>query len=102
VEALESRDLRKALARIASHEVLSLLVEGGPTLQAAFAEAGLVDRVQWVVTSRTLGEGVAAASVLSPEMLADGATTATALGHDLLMEFDVHRTDRSDRSYRPH
>jgi diaminohydroxyphosphoribosylaminopyrimidine deaminase/5-amino-6-(5-phosphoribosylamino)uracil reductase len=102
VEVFETRNLRDVLGRVAMREILSVLVEGGPTLHAAFADAGLVDRVQWVVTSHGLGTGVPAASAISPDVLADGRATVVQLGADRLIEFDVHRTDRGDRAHRAH
>jgi diaminohydroxyphosphoribosylaminopyrimidine deaminase/5-amino-6-(5-phosphoribosylamino)uracil reductase len=91
VEILAAPDLAGALGRLADRGVLSLLVEGGPSLQSAFAAAGLVDRVQRVATPVTLGGGVAAAPVVQepPGTLA----RTLRLGGDTLSEFDVHRTD---------
>lgn len=42
-----SGDLGHVLDEIASHDVLQLLVEGGPTTASAFLEAGLVNHVVW-------------------------------------------------------
>ena len=93
VEAFESRDLRAVLERLAAGDVTSLLVEGGPALHAAFADAELIDRAQWIVTPRTLGGGV-------PQAIAPtGPSRVVQLGEDLLMEFHVHGLDRN---HRPH
>ena len=86
-----TRDLLPVLASLADREIVTLLVEGGPTLHRAFAEAGLVDRVQEVRTSRALGEGVHAVRLVADEMRVHGRQRA--LGDDVLMEFDVHRID---------
>jgi diaminohydroxyphosphoribosylaminopyrimidine deaminase/5-amino-6-(5-phosphoribosylamino)uracil reductase len=90
VETVADRNLTEVLARLADRGILSLLVEGGPTLQNAFGRAGQVDRIQRVMTPRRLGGGVAA-----PELagLAAQETGRLQLGEDTLTEFDVHRTD---------
>jgi diaminohydroxyphosphoribosylaminopyrimidine deaminase/5-amino-6-(5-phosphoribosylamino)uracil reductase len=97
IAVFETRDLRPVLTWLAERPVLSLLVEGGPALQAAFADAALVDRAQWVMTPQRLGHGVRALPV--PAGMPVDATRRVQLGDDLLMEFDVHRIDRS---HRPH
>lgn len=91
VETFPGRDLGSVLERLADRGVLSLLVEGGPSLQEAFARAGLIDRIQRVVTPRRLAGGVAAAPVvLDPPV---PATRTRRLGADILSEFDVHGAD---------
>lgn len=91
VEPVRGRDLPELLSRLAERGILSLLVEGGPTLQAAFAAAGLVDRVQRVTTRNRLGNGVVAPSVVRDP---PGTLIGTLnLGGDTLSEFDVHGTD---------
>jgi diaminohydroxyphosphoribosylaminopyrimidine deaminase/5-amino-6-(5-phosphoribosylamino)uracil reductase len=42
-----SGDLGAVLDELADHDVLQLLVEGGPTTTSAFIEAGLVNHVVW-------------------------------------------------------
>jgi diaminohydroxyphosphoribosylaminopyrimidine deaminase/5-amino-6-(5-phosphoribosylamino)uracil reductase len=42
-----SGDLGAVLDELAGHDVLQLLVEGGPTTTSAFIEAGLVNHVVW-------------------------------------------------------
>jgi riboflavin biosynthesis pyrimidine reductase len=42
---------------LAHRDVLSVLVEGGPTLHRAFWDAGIVDRVQVIEAPLELGEG---------------------------------------------
>jgi diaminohydroxyphosphoribosylaminopyrimidine deaminase/5-amino-6-(5-phosphoribosylamino)uracil reductase len=92
VERYEHRDVRMVAGRLAARGVVSLLVEGGPTLHDAFAEAGLVDRVQWVVTPGALGCGVRMTGGVPGPFGAQGARTR-ALGDDVLIEIDVHGTD---------
>jgi diaminohydroxyphosphoribosylaminopyrimidine deaminase/5-amino-6-(5-phosphoribosylamino)uracil reductase len=90
VERFPARDIAEVMGWLAAHGVLSLLVEGGPALQAAFIEAGLVDRVQRVTTPHRLGSGVAA-----PALVMHGARADRTIprGVDILDEFDVHRAD---------
>ncbi len=90
VEAFDARELLPVLERLAARGVVSLLVEGGPRLHSALADADLVDRVQAVVTPRELGAGVPVAPFIS-DVAASGAGHVVRLGADRLTEFDVHR-----------
>jgi diaminohydroxyphosphoribosylaminopyrimidine deaminase/5-amino-6-(5-phosphoribosylamino)uracil reductase len=91
VETFATRDFEPVLQGLVSRDIVTLLLEGGPALQTAFAEADAIDRVQWVVTPHRLGHGVPAAARLEPDV--DGTTgRRTPLGNDVLIEFDVHRT----------
>ncbi len=51
---------REVLAALAAKEVHHVLLEGGPTLAAAFLRAGLVDRIVWYLAPTLLGGGPAA------------------------------------------
>ena len=86
------RNLPAALASLAARELVSILVEGGPALHGAFADAGLVDRVQRVETPHRLGSGIRAAVVFESVARA-GNARMIPLGDDVLMEADVHRPD---------
>jgi diaminohydroxyphosphoribosylaminopyrimidine deaminase/5-amino-6-(5-phosphoribosylamino)uracil reductase len=90
VETFEHRDLTAALHRLAERNIVSLLLEGGPGLALAFADAGLVDRVELIVTPQLLGQGVRWGSVSG--LLLDRSPRVTRLEPDNLLEFDVHRT----------
>lgn len=82
-------DALRALARL---DVMALLVEGGPTLHAAFWEARLVDRAAELIADHTLGdEGLPCGLPRLAGRLA--APRVVPLGRDVLMEGDVHRTD---------
>jgi diaminohydroxyphosphoribosylaminopyrimidine deaminase/5-amino-6-(5-phosphoribosylamino)uracil reductase len=77
-----------ALEQLAADGIQSLLVEGGPTLQRAFADAGVVDHVEVIRTPVFLGNGISHAKM--PE----GRTMTTKrLGADELVEWDVYRPD---------
>jgi diaminohydroxyphosphoribosylaminopyrimidine deaminase / 5-amino-6-(5-phosphoribosylamino)uracil reductase len=91
VETFDTGDLESVLQGLARRDIVTLLLEGGPALQTAFAEARAIDRVQWVMTPHRLGHGVPAATCLAPD--AAGMTgRRTLFGNDVLIEFDVHRT----------
>lgn len=92
VVALPRRDLGAALRVLAGRDVTSLLVEGGPSLQDAFAGAGLVDRVQTIAVPRSLGAGVPLPKLLGLERALSQAVVTHA-GPDILREADVHRAD---------
>jgi riboflavin biosynthesis pyrimidine reductase len=71
--------------------VHSLLVEGGPTLQAACWNAGVVDRVSQLISDRALGQDAVRWDV--PAWLNEWVPRTVPLGHDVLMEADVYGTD---------
>jgi diaminohydroxyphosphoribosylaminopyrimidine deaminase/5-amino-6-(5-phosphoribosylamino)uracil reductase len=89
VERFAARDPAAALTRMGERGVLSLLLEGGPTLQTAFAEAGLIDRVQCVTTPHVLGAGVPAPPVALESI---GKGRILRLGADTLHEVDLSRS----------
>ena len=78
-----------ALRMLAQRDVLSLLVEGGPTLHRAMWDAGVVDRVQILETTVTLDRGIRA--FVPPA--AGASVTRHRYGADELVEWDVHRAD---------
>jgi diaminohydroxyphosphoribosylaminopyrimidine deaminase/5-amino-6-(5-phosphoribosylamino)uracil reductase len=92
VERVVTRDLRPVLAGLAARGLVSLLVEGGPRLHAAFFDQGVVDRVQRVVTPHVLERGVPAAPGLNLPV-ASGRARRVRLGADELWEADVHGVD---------
>ena len=94
IHAIPDRDVRSVLTWLAERDVVTLLVEGGAGLHAECAGAGVIDRVQWIVTRQRLGSGIPAPA-LSPESF---GTTGLRIplgpsGDDQLIEFDVHGTD---------
>lgn len=68
---LRTRDPRSALATLWSHGRQHVLLEGGPTLAAAFLAAGLVDRVVAYVAPVLLGAGPTALGDLGITTIAD-------------------------------
>ncbi len=82
---LPARDLTAVGRALAARQIQSLLVEGGPALQQAWVEAGLVDAVQFVETPVTLGDGVRAAPALAA-WARNAAHTRRGFGADTLVE----------------
>ena len=68
---LHTRDPRAALAELHDRDRQHVFLEGGPTLAAAFLEAGLVDEVVAYVAPMLLGAGAAAVGDLGITTIAD-------------------------------
>jgi diaminohydroxyphosphoribosylaminopyrimidine deaminase/5-amino-6-(5-phosphoribosylamino)uracil reductase len=82
---LRSGPLREELDALAADDVQSLLLEGGPTLAAAFLEQGLVDKLLVFVAPRLSGEGAGLLSGLAaPVELA--RLEARSVGADVLLQ----------------
>ena len=94
LEPVQDGDLASAFQRLGKKQLLSLLLEGGPTLQRAAAADGLVDAVHLYVAPATVGsEGV---GWLEPGELRIAALTdrrVVPCGPDVFMEGYVHRID---------
>ncbi len=69
----ETRDIRAVLATLFAHDIHHVLLEGGPTLAAAFLRADLIDRVIGYVGPRLLGSGPALVGALGVETISDAA-----------------------------
>ena len=87
---LRSGELAGELRALAGEGVQSLLLEGGPTLAAAFLETDLVDKLLVFVAPTLAGEGSVAfaARLASPRPLSH--LSARAVGEDVLLEAYVH------------
>lgn len=85
VDAYAERDLGEVASRLAGMDVQSLLLEGGPSLQQAWLDAALVDRVQWLITPAVLGDGVPMVAAVRTR---GEAIERVAMGDDQLVEFD--------------
>jgi diaminohydroxyphosphoribosylaminopyrimidine deaminase/5-amino-6-(5-phosphoribosylamino)uracil reductase len=86
---LRSGPLREELAALAADGVQSLLLEGGPTLAAAFLEAELVDKLLVFVAPRVSGEGPGMLEGL-PRPLALTRLEARPIGEDVLLQAYVN------------
>ncbi|MGH3077040.1 MAG: bifunctional diaminohydroxyphosphoribosylaminopyrimidine deaminase/5-amino-6-(5-phosphoribosylamino)uracil reductase RibD [Gaiellaceae bacterium] len=82
---LRSGPLREELAALADDGVQSLLLEGGPTLAAAFLEQGLVDKLLVFVAPTLAGEGQGMLAGL-PETFALRRLEARSVGDDVLLQ----------------
>jgi len=68
---LPTRDPSEALAELYQRERQHVLIEGGPTLAAAFLKAGLVDEVVGYIAPALLGAGASAVADLGITTIAD-------------------------------
>jgi diaminohydroxyphosphoribosylaminopyrimidine deaminase/5-amino-6-(5-phosphoribosylamino)uracil reductase len=93
VHRRHDRRLGPLLEWLAGRQVLSLLVEGGPALQAGFYAEDLVDRVQYAVTPHVLGKGIPVEGAAGRGSEWRRVPPVRMLGDDALIEFDVHRAD---------
>ncbi len=87
---LRTGPLEDELRALAAEGVQSLLLEGGPTLAAAFLEADLVDKILLFVAPTLAGAGATAfpAALGSARTLA--RLQARQVGADVLLEAYVH------------
>jgi diaminohydroxyphosphoribosylaminopyrimidine deaminase / 5-amino-6-(5-phosphoribosylamino)uracil reductase len=94
LEPIRDGTLTGAFARLGERQIMSMVLEGGATLQAAAWKAGVVDAVHLYVAPVTIGSsGVPWIDVntVSVASLADRRTIP--LGPDVFMEGYVHRID---------
>ncbi len=84
---LRTRDPHAALAELRARDRQHVFLEGGPTLAAAFLQAGLVDEVVVYVAPLLLGAGTPAVADLGITTIADAfrptVTDVTRLGDDV-------------------
>lgn len=84
---LRTHDPAEALAELHRRQVRQVLVEGGPTVAAAFWRAGLVDEVVTYLAPALLGAGATAVGDLGIATIADIArlqiTEVTTVGPDV-------------------
>ena len=87
---LRSGGLEEELAALGGEGVQSLLLEGGPTLAAAFLRARLVDKVLVFVAPRLAGAGPGLLAGLLEEPVELYRLTAVPVGEDVLLSGYVH------------
>lgn len=87
--AIDSHDPATVLALLHEREVRTLVVEGGPTVLAAFFRAGLVDEVNAYIAPALLGSGPTVVEGLGIATMAQALrgmdVTHTPLGADILV-----------------
>lgn len=81
--------LAEELARLAGEGVQSLLLEGGPTLAAAFLRDDLVDKLLVFVAPTLVGAGAGLLAAL-PAPVSLTRLSATPVGEDVLLAAYVH------------
>jgi diaminohydroxyphosphoribosylaminopyrimidine deaminase / 5-amino-6-(5-phosphoribosylamino)uracil reductase len=86
---LRSGPLREELEALGVEGVQSLLLEGGPTLAAAFLEQDLVDKLLVFVAPTLSGEGVGMLAGL-PAKVELTRLEARSIGEDVLLQGYVH------------
>jgi len=86
---LRTGPLLEELAQLAEDGVQSLLLEGGPTLAAAFFAAGVVDKLLVFVAPTVAGTGPHLLGDVSPPARLT-RLTAAMVGEDVLLEAYVH------------
>jgi diaminohydroxyphosphoribosylaminopyrimidine deaminase/5-amino-6-(5-phosphoribosylamino)uracil reductase len=86
---LRSGPLQEELQALAGEGVQSLLLEGGPTLAAAFLDQELVDRLLVFVAPTLAGDGQSMLAGL-PRAVPLSRLKATAIGEDVLLGAYVH------------
>jgi diaminohydroxyphosphoribosylaminopyrimidine deaminase/5-amino-6-(5-phosphoribosylamino)uracil reductase len=87
---LRSGALRDELEALAADGVQSLLLEGGPTLAAAFLEQDLVDKLLVFVAPKLSGEGAGMVAGL-PGKIALTRLEARSIGEDVLLQGYLHQ-----------
>jgi diaminohydroxyphosphoribosylaminopyrimidine deaminase/5-amino-6-(5-phosphoribosylamino)uracil reductase len=97
---LRTHDPREVLAALVDHDVQHLLLEGGPTLAAAFVRAGLVDAVRWYVAPALLGAGPSALADAGMSTISEAlrltVTDVALVGADVRIDARVVRAHEED------
>ncbi len=82
VMLITERDPQSALSLLADRGIQRLLLEGGPTVAAAYLEAAVVDEVHWYVSPLLVGQGPMALNGLRVQMGLD-VTGVDVVGEDV-------------------
>ncbi len=81
---IREHDPYRILEALLSRQVQQVLIEGGPSLIAAFVKAALVDEIIWFVAPQFLGSGPVALAPL-PSQQAVTVTAVEVIGNDVLI-----------------
>jgi diaminohydroxyphosphoribosylaminopyrimidine deaminase / 5-amino-6-(5-phosphoribosylamino)uracil reductase len=83
-------DLKWVLAFLGKREIISVLLEGGPTVVGAALERGLVDKMMIYTAPKIMGEGISSVSGLHGKTLADlvqlRGMSVDKIGEDILIQ----------------
>jgi len=88
---LETGQVREGLMALAALDLQSVILEGGPALQRAALDEGLVDELHLYIAPRVLGQQGIPWLTLRPEACRS-RVVARQLGRDVFLEGHVHRT----------
>lgn len=86
---LDERDPARVLASLTERGVRHALLEGGPTLAAAFLGARLIDRVDWYIAPLLLGAGPIALPGIAVAQGVD-VEVVTVVGEDVRIQGWIH------------
>jgi diaminohydroxyphosphoribosylaminopyrimidine deaminase / 5-amino-6-(5-phosphoribosylamino)uracil reductase len=87
---LRTGPLKDELTALAAEGVQSLLLEGGPTLAAAFLREDLVDKLLVFVAPKLSGEGPGLLDEAAPSLRRLARLEARPVGEDVLLSAYVH------------
>ena len=94
---VRDHDPAVVLGALRERDVQHVLLEGGPTLAAAFVRAGLVDAVRWYVAPALLGAGAHALGSAGINSIADALrlriTEVVRVGDDVRIDARVVRAE---------
>ncbi len=97
---VRTHDPREVLAALVERDVQHVLLEGGPTLAAAFVRAGLVDAVRWYVAPALLGAGASALADAGMSTISEAlrltVTDVALIGADVRIDARVLRAREED------
>lgn len=97
---IREHDPSAVLALLHRRDVQHVLLEGGPTLAAAFIRAGLVDAVRWYVAPVLLGAGAPALGSVGINSISDALrleiTDVTRVGDDVRIDARTRRVGKED------
>jgi diaminohydroxyphosphoribosylaminopyrimidine deaminase/5-amino-6-(5-phosphoribosylamino)uracil reductase len=99
---LRTHDVNNVLAALGERSVRHVLVEGGPTLAAAFVRAQAVDRIEWYTAPVLFGSGIHAMGDLGITNIAQvqrwRMVSVAAMGEDAKI---IAVADRSSTNASP-
>lgn len=91
-------NLKALMNELVSHEITSLLVEGGAQVNASFLEKGLVDKVCWFIAPKFIGGHEAPGAIAGSgiqnmnQALLVKDIEITRLGEDILIEGYINKS----------
>ena len=90
---IKSHDPREVLEQLFARGIRTLLIEGGPSVQAAFFEADLVDELAWFTAMKLLGSGTPAVADLGiptvNQAISGKLNSVIQVGDDVLLQVDL-------------